>query len=257
MVLSVLLVLLLLALLAAWRRWRRTAWSLAAVTVLLFLLAACGPLPRWLLAGLQRPYAVAAPQAWAARNAIVLLGAGTEVAYGGTQPSLLAWGRIAKAAALYRSCKAAGRECLLLVSGGDSQGHHASEAEVYGGVLRRLGVPAADLQLEARSRNTWQNAQFSRPLLEAWAPRRVVLVSSGAHLRRSLLYFAHFGILAVPADGGDVSPLMSWWPQSWNLALTDLALHEYTGIARYHEYNAMGWNAPPLPPLVPSEPGSL
>ena len=22
----------------------------------------------------------------------------------------------------------------------------------------------------------------------------------------------------------------------------DLALHEYTGIARYHVYNAMGWN---------------
>jgi hypothetical protein len=50
-------------------------------------------------------------------------------------------------------------------------------------------------------------------------------------------------------DGGDVSVRMSWWPQSGNLALCDLALHEYLGIARYHEYNAMGWNAPPLPPL--------
>jgi hypothetical protein len=47
---------------------------------------------------------------------------------------------------------------------------------------------------------------------------------------------------------------MSWWPQSWNLALCDLALHEYLGIARYYEYNAMGWNAPPLPPLVAPEP---
>jgi uncharacterized SAM-binding protein YcdF (DUF218 family) len=254
MVLSVLFVLLLLALFAGWRRWRRLAWTLAGLSALLFLAAACGPLPRWLLASLQRPYAATSPQPWAGRNAIVLLGAGTELRTGGApEPTLLAYGRIVKAAALYRDCKSAGRQCLLLVSGGDSQNHRVTEADVYGDVLRRLGVPAQDLQLEPRSRSTWQNAQFSRPLLAAWGAQRVVLVSSGVHLRRSLLYFAHFGIHPVPVDGGDVSPWMSWWPQSWNLALCDLALHEYVGIARYYEYNAMGWNAPPLPPLVPAE----
>lgn len=251
MVFTVLLVWLVLAGLAAWRRRPRLACGLGGGALLLFLLVGCGPVPRWLLTRLQLPYAATPQQAWAARNAIVLLGFGTEwpQAGGAPQPSILADGRIVKAAELYHACKAAGRQCLLLVSGGDSQLHHVAEATVYGDVLRRLGIPAQDLMLETHSRSTWQNAQFSRPLLQAWAPQRVFLVSSGFHLRRSLLYFAHFGIHPVPVSGGELRARMSSWPLSWNVAVCDIALHEYAGIARYHEYNLMGWNAPPLPAL--------
>ena len=41
----------------------------------------------------------------------------------------------------------------------------------------------------------------------------------------------------VPVGG-----VLSWLPLSYNFAMADLALHEYTGIVRYHVYNAMGWN---------------
>jgi len=30
------------------------------------------------------------------------------------------------------------------------------------------------------------------------------------------------------------------------------ASHEYVGVARYHFYNAMGWNAPKLPEEIPT-----
>jgi len=252
MVFTVLLVLLVLAGVAAWRGRPRLACGLGGAALSLFLAVGCGPVPRWLLARLQGPYAGTSRQAWAGRNAIVLLGFGTELplAGGAPQPSILAYGRIVKAAELYHECKAAGRECLLLVSGGDSQRHHVAEATVYGAVLRRLGIPAQDLVLETRSRSTWQNAQFSRPLLQAYAPQRVFLVSSGFHLGRSLLYFAHFGIHPVPVSGGELHARMSSWPLSWNVAVCDIALHEYAGIVRYHEYNLMGWNAPPLPALT-------
>lgn len=252
MVFTVLLVLLVLAGLAAWRRRPRLACGFGGATLLLFLVVGCGPVPRWLLTRLQQPYTAAPQQDWAARNAIVLLGFGTELpeAGGAPQPAILAYGRIVKAAELYQACKAAGRQCLLLVSGGDSQHHHVAEATVYGDVLRRLGIPAQDLMLETHSRSTWQNAQFSRPLLQAWAPQRVFLVSSGFHLRRSLLYFAHFGIHPVPVSGGELRARMSWRPQSWNVAVCDIALHEYAGIARYYEYSLMGWNAPAMPALT-------
>lgn len=252
MVFTVLLVVLVLVGLAAWRRRPRLAGVLAGAALLLFLLVGCGPIPRWLLTRLQRPYGAASQQSWGARNAIVLLGFGTELpqAGGAPQPSILAYGRIVRAAELYHECKAAGRQCLLLVSGGDSQQHDVTEAKVYGAVLRRLGIPVQDLMLEARSSSTWQNAQFSRPLLQAWAPQRVFLVSSGFHLRRSLLYFAHFGIHPVPVSGGELRARMSWWPLSWNVAVCDIALHEYAGIARYYEYNLMGWNAKALPALA-------
>lgn len=254
MTLNVLVVLLLLAALVAWAGRRRLASGLAGLVLLLFLAVACGPLPSWLLYNLQAPYAATGSGDWAPRNAIVLLAAGTtRVAPGAAlEPPMFAYGRIVRAVTLYHDCKASGQQCLLLVSGGDSQHHGAAEAVVYGPVLRRLGVSAQDLQLESRSMNTWQNAQFSRPLLQAYNPQKLVLVSSAIHLRRSMLYFRHFGLRPIPVHGDTVAAMFTVWPLSSNLALCDDALHEYVGAAQYHVYNALGWNAPPvLAPLIP------
>lgn len=242
MTVNVLLILIVLAVALARLRWRRCSYALLASALALLLATGCGPLPIWLLARLQAGYATQAP-AWGQRNAIVLLGAGTVRATGGeVEPSLLAYGRISKAAELYRACRQGGRECKVEVSGGDARGLGRPEALVYAGNLQRLGVDAADLLLEPRSMNTWQNAQFSGPLLQAYGADRVLLVSSGYHLRRGLLYFAHFGVHAGAVRADYVDGVRSWLPLSYNFAMADLALHEYAGIARYRVYNAMGWN---------------
>jgi len=248
MSLDVLIVLVLLALVLRalhWRRMARVAWALA---VLLFLAAGCGLLPAWLLRGLQMPYARHPVVAWAPRNAIVLLGAGTVHTPDGVEPTVFAHGRIDEALALYRQCKASGNDCRLEVSGGDALHTGQSEAAVYGALLQRLGVPANGLLLEPRSMNTWQNAEFSAPLLHGYGAQRVVLVSSAVHLRRASLYFAHFGIVAVPVRGDWLKASLGWWPQSWNFTATDAALHEYAGVLRYHVYNAMGWNVRAIRP---------
>lgn len=231
------------ALLYRWR-WRRGGHACVACALLLFFGVGCGAIPRLLLHALQGP-GVEPAIAWAPRNAIVLLGGGTAVVEGEPlQPSYFADGRVLRAAQLYRDCKQAGRECRLLVSGGDSQGHGEAESVVYGRVLRQLGIAPEDLLLETRSMSTWQNAQFSRPLLAAYAPQHAVLVTSGIHLRRALLYFAHFGIVPQPVAGDWLNSRRELFPDSWNYAVTDAVLHEYLGILRYHVYNAMGWNAP-------------
>jgi uncharacterized SAM-binding protein YcdF (DUF218 family) len=256
MTLIVLALLLLMALVV--RRHRRgLATSMAGASLLLFLATACGLLPGWMLDDLQSSYPASFSGPWAARNAIVLLGAGTTPARPGValEPTLSGYGRIAQAAGLYRDCKGSGQRCVLLVSGGDAQHHGTPEAVVYAGVLHRLGVSAQDLLLETHSMNTWQNAQFSRPLLLALAPQRLLLVSSGIHLRRSLLYFAHFALRPTPVCGDELDATLSPWPLAWNMALADAAWHEYMGIARYDAYNAMGWNAPPvIGPIVPGAP---
>lgn len=90
--------------------------------------------------------------------------------------------------------------------------------------------------------NTWQNAQFSAPLLHDYGAQRVLLVSSATHLRRASLYFSHFGIQATPVRGDWLRARMVWWPQAWNFAVADVALHEYAGVWRYRLYNLMGWN---------------
>lgn len=239
----------LLCLLAlALRRWKRRRLSHACVTlaVLLFFGVGCGLVPSWLMRGLQEDYATTPTVAWGERNAIVLLGAGTfrDPAHGTVEPSFFANGRILAAVAQYQSCHAAGHDCKVLASGGDPLHNGVAEATVYRDSLVRAGVPAADVIVEDRSLSTWHNAQYSKPLLDTYAPQRVVLVTSGLHMRRSLLYFAHFGIVPVPVRGDLVEPLWSVYPLSWNFTVADGALHEYVGIARYHVYNALGLNAP-------------
>ena len=244
MTLNVLLILAALASALAWLRWRRCSGVLFGLAVLLLVATGCGLLPTWLLGRLQSDVAVDAPIVWGQRNAIVLLGAGTvRVGNAGTvEASLFAYGRISKAAMLYRACRQAPRECKVEVSGGDARGLGQSEAAIYALDLQRLGVDPADLLLEPRSMNTWQNAQFSGPLLQASGADRVLLVSSGFHLRRGMLYFSHFGIRATPVRADYVDGVLSWLPLSYNFTMADLSLHEYAGIARYRLYNAMGWN---------------
>lgn len=252
MSLDVLIALVLLGMALRWLRWRRSAAVTLALAVLLFLAEGCGLLPAWLLRNLQEPYAQRPAIAWEPRNAIVLLGAGTvRTPDGAVEPTLFANGRIDEALALYRECKASGNDCKLEVSGGDALHTGRPEATVYGERLQALGMPAADLLLEPRSMNTWQNAQFSAPLLRDYGAQRVLLVSSAMHLRRASLYFRHFGIRAVPVRGDWVQAREDGWPQSWNFAVTDLALHEYVGMWRYHVYNALGWNVRATQPGAP------
>ncbi|WP_114241491.1 YdcF family protein [Dyella sp. C9] len=248
--LTLLLALLLLAALLYRLRWRRCGLACVVVTLVLLFGVGCGTVPRMLLRDLQSPYDVEPAIAWAPRNAIVLLGGGTVVAGDEPlQPSYFADGRVLRAAQLYHDCKQAQRECKLLVTGGDSQDHGEAESVVYARSLRKLGIPNEDLMLETRSMTTWQNAQFSRPLLAQYAPQHTVLVTSGIHLRRALLYFAHFGIVPQPVAGDWVNTRREVLPDSWNYLLTDAVLHEYLGLLQYRIYNLMGWNAPKAPPL--------
>jgi hypothetical protein len=69
------------------------------------------------------------------------------------------------------------------------------------------------------------------------------LVTSGIHLRRSILYFKRFGIRGQPVRADYISATSSATPLSYNFLLADLAIHEYAGVLRYFVYERMGWNA--------------
>lgn len=250
MILTLLALLVLLGFLAAWRGRRWLAGGASVLVVLLFVLAGCGVLPRLLLQRLQAPYALRPALDWAPRNVIVLLtGDSVYIPYDKVEPSGVAYARITEAAVLYRDCRQARVGCKLLVSGGDPSRVGTTLAASYGRVLGELGVPNGDLILESRSNNSWQNAQFSRPLLARLGAPRIWLVSSAWHLRRSMLYFDRFGIEATPVRADYLRANIGVRPSASNVLLTDIALHEYLGMAQYHLYNLLGWNPPPLPPL--------
>lgn len=222
---------------------RRAGTFLIIGTVLLALLVGNGLIPSALLKNLQ----VQAPLNdfdWKPRNTIILLGGGL-VSWAMTHhvgSTLFGYSRLHEAARLYFDCKKKSENCIVLASGGDPQKLGISEAEVMKRELLDIGIPESNIILEQKSNNTYQNAQFSSVILRSQKNDTLVLVSSGGHMRRSLLYFSHFGVNAVAAPSDQLNAQSSWLPLSYNFLLADLALHEYVGIIRFHLYNYLGWN---------------
>lgn len=228
--------------------WHDAALALALCSLVIFLGIGCGVAPALLLTRLQSTCATP-PIGRGMRDAIVLLTAGAERVpiIGDIEPGIFAYGRIAKTVELYRACKQEGGDCNIIVSGGDTRGYGMAEAQVYGRCLHRLGVSIGDVTLEERSMNAWQNAQFAADLLCRRQANRVLLVSSGFHLQRGCLYFAHFGVKAIPVRADCLTAMMSPWPIGYNFAVADVAIHEYIGMARYHVYNLLGLNIAATP----------
>ncbi|HEX6834846.1 MAG TPA: YdcF family protein [Rudaea sp.] len=249
MILTAVLVLLICAFVLARRR-RRFAAVLAGLGFVILVLAGSGIPSSILLGDLQAPFAVRSAVQWGSNNAIVVLGVGTAKIGNAAEASMFAYGRLLRARELYEDCKPHGR-CRIYVSGGDPQKHGASEAAVYAAELVKAGIDRADLVLDEASRNTWENAKFTRALLERAGADHVVLVTAAVHMRRSLLYFAHFGIAPDPVRADAIEPELSLLPNDLNLAYCDIALHEYIGIARFRIYNAFGWNEAALTALRP------
>ena len=247
MIVSVVVALLFLAF-ALHRRQRRTAGVLACGGILLLVCSGCGLLTVPMLSGLQAPFLKLPHVDWGASNAIVVLGVGTAKIDGAIESPPFAYARILRALELYRDCKSHGR-CRIILSGGDPQHHGAPEAAVYAAELVKAGIDRADIVLDEASRNTWENAKFTRALLEREGADNIVLVTAALHMRRSLLYFTHFGIAATPIRAEAIESELSLLPNSLNIAYCDSALHEYLGIAQYHLYNLLGWNTAPLASL--------
>ena len=242
MTLVILVVIIVLAACCTLLKWRRTSKTFYVLAMLFFLVVGCGPAPRWLLDHLQSGYETRPSVVWGSRNAIVLLGAGTERVADHVEPGVFSYPRLTVAVAQYHDCKRTADDCKVVVSGGDASGQGAAEANVYREILMQLNVDAADILAEADSMNTWQNAQFTSALLQRLGADRIVMVSSALHLRRSKLYFSHFGVETTPVRADYLRGAMSILPLSYNVIATDLALHEYIGIARYYVYNWLGWN---------------
>lgn len=249
MILAVLLLIVAIATMLAASKFKHSSRVLYLIATVALLLFGSGAPANWLLQNLQDGLDVR-NERWGTANAIVLLGAGSEMTDQGPELSTFSYGRLVKAFELYRSCKSRSEDCRIVSSGGDTQGYGKSEAELYAEALERLGVARADLIVEGRSMNTWQNAQFTAEILAGQQPDRVVLVTSGLHVRRSVLYFSHFGFRPVGVRADYAHTRVTVLPRAFNIMIADRAIHEYLGVLRYHVYNWFGWNVRAVPTLA-------
>lgn len=87
----------------------------------------------------------------------------------------------------------------LLVTSGNAVGHH-SEASTMRQAAIELGVDP--IWIEDQSRTTWENATYSKPLLEAHGVTRILLVTRADHMRRAAQTFRRAGLEVTPAPTG-------------------------------------------------------
>jgi uncharacterized SAM-binding protein YcdF (DUF218 family) len=131
---------------------------------------------------LERPLVIREP--FAALDAIVVLGA--SLGPGDTLSPVLAE-RVAAAAALWH----AGGGRLVVATGGVTGIASRAEADVMAEALRALGV--SEVVVERASRTTLENAQLTRPVLEARGVRSLWVVTQPFHGRRGAWLFRRAG----------------------------------------------------------------
>jgi uncharacterized SAM-binding protein YcdF (DUF218 family) len=114
----------------------------------------------------------------------------------------------------------------------------AMEADYATRLFESFGIARDRISLERRSRNTAENATFSKELVNPKPGERWLLVTSGFHMPRAVGTFrkAGFPVEAYPVDWhiGDVGSLMpSIGTLAGGLGAIDLAAHEYIGLLVY------------------------
>ena len=146
--------------------------------------------------------------------------------------------RFTNALWLYRARRV--RRIIISGGSGSTQPTATTEAAELATLLRLAGVPARDLLLEARSRNTRENARYTQALLAQHPEiKSLVLVTSAFHQRRALGCFAKVGLHPVPfpADFRSTDPprsLSAWLlPDTDALGRWSILLHEMSGYATY------------------------
>jgi uncharacterized SAM-binding protein YcdF (DUF218 family) len=218
--------------------WRRLGVAATAVALFILVVAAWTSVGALMLHPLESRFARPDP-APSEVAGIIVLGGGFEGAVnrarGGYELND-SGDRFVEAAVLARRYP----EAKVVVTGGSGSLLLEGEPDADSAprLLVALGVEAGRLVLENRSRNTWENAQFTRDLLSPQPGQKWLLVTSAFHMPRSMGLFrkAGFDVLAWPSDyktSGDERPGLSMDNALDSLGNTSTAIREWIGLFAY------------------------
>lgn len=217
------------------RRRRRGFRLVAAATAALLIIAAV-PVGQWIAQPLERRFP--APELPPRVDGIIVLGGVVEsgITHAHGQVALNdAAERLVEAVRLARRYP----QAKLLMSGGDAallpDADVAPEADLMRDFMVQQGIEPARILVEGRSRNTFENAEFSRDLVRPQPGETWVLVTSAVHMPRAVGCFRHVGwqVVPYPVDfrTGAVAPPR--FLLSEHLPLVDLAAKEWVGLVAY------------------------
>lgn len=221
-------------------RFAQAGRRIMVTAIVLLVIAAFSPLGNVLLYPLESRFPQWSEAQGAPPDGIVVLG-------GPIDPDLSAAhnvpvirsapDRIVAAAVLARKYPNA----KIVFSGGSSSliSNEAREADYAAAVFESLGVDKARLIMDRASRNTYENAMFSKQLAAPKPGERWLLVTSAYHMPRAVGLFrkAGFAVEACPVDwhvGRDIADVFTFTQFSTDgLVRTDIAVREWLGLVAY------------------------
>ncbi len=189
---------------------------LARFTLLSWLVVGYYPIPDYLLSQLENAY----PQAtvnYTDLTGVIVLGGGEgkgTIAQARNEASLMrAAERITESVKAYKN----NPSLKILYTGYTSQIFHEgwSGADIASKFLTDQGVSPDNIILEGKSRNTYENAVYSKAFLdEAGNEGNWGLITSAAHMNRSMKIFEKVGlggrVIPMPVDY-ETSGVADWW----------------------------------------------
>lgn len=232
---------------------RHTRWQRVLLVTALLLLYLGGN--KWVASGLARSleWRYLPPAETPQAEAIVVLAGDERAAHFPRQTPEVgeAGDRVIYAAQLYHQ----GAAPLILFSGGAIEWLSAdtTPGETAAYLLEILGVPSSAIKFEPESKNTYESAVACRKMLAADGIRRIILVTSAAHMPRSLGLFLRQGFEVIPAPTDYTVTQADWdeaqkadlparlidlLPSANNLSITTRMLKEYIGL---FIYKLQGW----------------
>jgi uncharacterized SAM-binding protein YcdF (DUF218 family) len=152
--------------------------------------------------------------------------------------------RFLNAYELYKTGKV--KKLLLTGGSGDLLQKNPSEAENVRDFLLRVGVPPEDIIMEGKSRNTWENAIFTKEILDENYPNaNCLLITSAWHMRRSVACYKKAGMDFTPFSVDFVTEKDRWAPENsiipdrMGFYLWEMLIKEWVGMVMYkiHGYN--------------------
>jgi uncharacterized SAM-binding protein YcdF (DUF218 family) len=235
---SMIFLLLVVALVALWLGRRRLAGTLLVLAMLIHGVVTYTSFGAVLLQPLENRFAVPANPPTQV-GAIVILG-------GSTMGRVSAARQVAElndagdrlTTGLFLARKYPTAKIVLSGGSGLLMGDLESEAEIVARFMVQQGIAGDRLVLEDQSRNTAENALFTRETIGT-VEGDIILVTSAFHMPRSVGLFHKNGMDVVPwptdyRTPGNMGFEIDIANLTLNLDITTIAIREWIGLAAYH-----------------------
>lgn len=187
-----------------------------------------------------RPTALPGPDTGGRRYVLVLSGGTMRATLQGQELKIGAngWERLA---AGVRVSKEAG--AILILSGGDPERTgNGSLGELMARTAEHFGVPRARMLVETAARNTYENLAFSQHRFALTERDTVLLVTSAAHMPRTMATARHLGLRAIAWPTDYLADERLGWlallPNSRAVLKFSIVAHERIGMLIYR---LRGW----------------